>query len=339
MMTAFKPAWWLPEAHSMTLWPKLFRSAALGPTTAESWPTPDGDKLTVVRINAGYATPRIILLHGLEGSQLSHYVRGLAVEVRTRKWGLDLLLFRTCDGKVNATPRSYHSGETSDLDLVVRRVAEEHPEAPCAIVGVSLGANVALKWLGERGDRLPPRLFAAAAVSTPFDLSQSCQHVHRGFSRIYERHFLRTLRRKALAKLDRFPTAASRASVASARSLWEFDEAFTSVVHGFRNADDYYSRSSSLAFLKSIRVPTLLLSARDDPFHPPQVLDLVADIAAMNPCLTPEFHERGGHAGFVAGAFPGKASYYAERRIVEFCSHELVRAPPTAGVERRRACS
>ncbi len=337
MTKSYRPAWWLPDPHSMTLWPKLFRAAALGPTAVESWPTSDGDWITVVRIDAGYHAPRIILLHGLEGSQQSHYVRGMAAEVRARKWGLDLLLFRTCDGKVNATPRSYHSGETSDLDFVVRRVTEEYPEAPCAVVGVSLGANVALKWLGERCDRLPPRLCAAAAVSTPFELSQSSQRVHQGFSRVYERHFLRSLRRKALKKLDRFPKIAERSAVASAQSLRDFDEAFTSIVHGFENADDYYSRSSSLAFLPSIRIPTLLLSARDDPFHPPRVLDRVAEIAAKNPLLRPEFPQRGGHAGFVAGSLPGKASYYAERRIAEFCAHEFVRASETTGEERPRA--
>jgi predicted alpha/beta-fold hydrolase len=272
----------------------------------------------IVRLAAPAGAPRLVVVHGLEGSPRSHYAVGLFALAGRRGWGANLLVFRTCNGRVNRVRRSYHSGETSDLDLVVRRILSEDDGAPLGLVGVSLGANVLLKWLGEQGDRADGRLRGAVAVSTPFDLARSCRRIDRGFSRVYQRHFLRSLRAKALAKIDRFPDIAERKSVAAARTMWEFDDVFTSAAHGFRDASDYYARSSSIGWLDSIRVPTLLLSARDDPFHPPEVLDEVSGIASRNAALTTEFTTRGGHVGFVSGDVPWQAHFWADLRIEEY---------------------
>jgi hypothetical protein len=305
------------------MWGKFRRTRAIQPLRFERWATPDTDEVTIGRVDAAANAPRLILLHGLEGSERSHYVGGILSEAARRGWGVDLLLFRTCDGRINRVPRSYHSGETTDLDLVVQRVRREFPNAPLALVGVSLGGNVALKWLGEQSDAGVSVLRAAVAVSAPFDLARSSHRIGQGISRLYEQNFLRSLRRKALAKVDKFPDLASTDAIAHARSLRDFDDAFTAVVHGFRDAAEYYERSSSIRFLGSIRVPTLLLSAWDDPFHPPEVLDEVQRIAALNPRLVPEFHNRGGHVGFVEGRFPWRPAYYAERRITAFCSQHF----------------
>src|SRR5262249_46610330 len=146
--------------------------------------------------------------------------------------------------------------------------------------------------------------------STPFDLARGSRFLERGFSRVYARHFLGTLKAKAREKHARFPGAVAWDRVAAARTIWDFDDVMTAPVHGFRDAQDYYSRSSSLRFLRGIAISTLLLSAADDPFLPREVLDEVRAIAAQNACLTLEFSEHGGHVGFVAGSLPWRPAYY-----------------------------
>jgi uncharacterized protein len=325
----YTPAWWVPGAHLRTLWGKLVRRAPRVVTRVERWTTPDGDEIELRRLDAptGVAdAPRLLLLHGLEGTIASLYLRGTLAEARARGWAADALIFRTCNGEMNRARRMYHSGETTDLDFVVRRLTAANPVQPLAIAGFSLGGNVLLKWLGERGDDAPPQLVGAAAISVPFDLERGSRHIERGFARVYGRHFLRTLRTKARAKLDVFPGLFDPAALDRARTLFDFDDAVTAPVHGFRSASDYYSRSSSINFLASIRKPTLLLSARDDPFLPPEVLDEVAEVARNTSYLRVEFHELGGHVGFVSGRNPFRPHYYAEWRVLDFLAG-LVRCP------------
>jgi len=322
----YTPAWWVPGAHLQTLWGKLVRRTPRVDTRVERWATPDGDEIELRRLDAprGHAdTPRLLLLHGLEGTIDSTYLLGTLAEARARGWAADVLIFRTCNGEMNRTRRMYHSGETTDLDFVVRRLVSAHPRQPLVAAGFSLGGNVLLKWLGEQGDAVPSQFVAAAAVSVPFDLERGSRHIERGFARIYGRHFLRTLRAKALAKLRAFPGLFDRTALERARTLFDFDDAVTAPVHGFLNASDYYSRSSSLRFLDRIRRSTLLLSARDDPFLPPEVLDRVAVVARDNPHVHLEFHELGGHVGFVSGLSPFRARYYAEWRVVDFLAEQV----------------
>jgi predicted alpha/beta-fold hydrolase len=318
--TTYRPAWWVPGPHAHTLWGKLFRRATPAPTRTERWDTPDGDFVDVVRLDAtlGAAAPRLLLMHGLEGTQRSHYAQGMFDQARRRGWGMDLLVFRSCGGETNRARRFYHSGETSDFAFVLDRVAREHPRAPLGLVGVSLGGNVLLKFLGERGAELPAEVRGAAAVSVPYDLARGSRHIAQGFSRVYEAHFLRSLRGKVQAKLERYPDLVSAASMASVRTLYDFDDVVTAPVHGFRDAEDYYTRSSAIRFIDRVRVPTLLLSAVDDPFLPADVLDDVRAIAVGNPALHVEFVPRGGHVGFVGGRVPWRPEYYAERRTAEF---------------------
>lgn len=282
------------------------------------WEAPDGDSLEVNRVKADPSAPRVLLLHGLEGSIRSHYAAGLLDLVRSLGWGADLLSFRGCGDEPNAARRFYHSGETTDLAFVLQRIVDEFPKAPIAVVGYSLGGNVLLKYLGERGTDVPDRVLAAAAVSVPFDLEAGSRFISTGFSHVYDRHFLSSLRRKAFAKLDRYPDLFDRAAVERATTLFDFDNAVTAPVHGFADAQDYYARSSSRHFLGDIRVPTLLLSSYDDPFLPPHVLREVAQSAAANPWLETEFTERGGHVGFIDGVVPWRPRYYAEWRVMDY---------------------
>jgi predicted alpha/beta-fold hydrolase len=292
------------------------------PTRTERWSTPDDDFLDLHRLDAPAGVPRLLILHGLEGTVRSHYAGGLLHEAQRRGWAADLLIFRSCGDEPNRALRLYHSGETADLDFVVRRLISEDPARPLLIAGVSLGGNVLLKWLGEQGDRTPEQL-RAAAVSVPFDLARGSRFLDRGFSRFYQAHFLRSLRRKALGKSTRYPNAIRPDVVLRARTLYDFDDLVTAPVHGFRDADDYYSRSSSLGFLAHIRRPTLLLSARDDPFLPHEVLDEVRDIARTNPSLHLEFVEHGGHVGFISGTLPWRPFYYAEWKVAEFLASAM----------------
>jgi uncharacterized protein len=298
------------------------------PTRMERWDTDDGDFLDLHRLDAPAGAPRLLILHGLEGTVRSHYAGGLLHEAQRRGWAADLLIFRSCGNEPNRALRFYHSGETTDLDVVVRRLIASDPLAPLLLVGVSLGGNVLLKWLGEQGERIPAQLRGAAAISVPFDLARGSRFLNSGFSRFYQAHFLRSLRKKAIGKSEQYPGDIRPEIVHSARTLYQFDDLITAPVHGFRDADDYYAKSSSLHFLARIRTATLLLSARDDPFLPHVVLDEVRDIARRNPWLHLEFVERGGHVGFIAGTVPWRPFYYAEWRATEFLNETLPSAQP-----------
>ena len=314
----YSPAWWIRGGHLQTLWGKFFRRQKPAPTRLERWDTPDGDFLELHRVDRAPGTPRVLLLHGLEGTIRSHYAQGLLNAAVRRGWAADLLIFRSCGSELNRARRFYHSGETEDLSFVLDRITRENAGAPLAIVGVSLGGNVLLKFLGERGSDLPTQLKAAAAISVPFDLARSSTRINRGFSRVYQHYFLDSLRRKAVAKAVRYPDLAPAQEIRALRTLADFDDLITGPLHGFRNAGDYYQKSSSLSYLSRIRLKTLLLSAVDDPMLPPEVLADVRAIAARNPALHLEFPARGGHAGFIAGSRPWRPFYYAEHRVGEF---------------------
>jgi predicted alpha/beta-fold hydrolase len=314
----YRPAWWVPGPHGQTLWGKFFRRHPPLPIRMERWDTPDGDFIDVHRLDAPAGATRLLILHGLEGTIESHYVGGFFGEAERRGWAADLLIFRGCGAEPNRAPRFYHSGETGDLAFVLSRIQREHPDVPILIAGVSLGGNVLLKYLGECGTRISPRVRAAATVSVPYDLERAARFIERGFSRIYNRHFVQTLRLKARTKLDRFPGLFDHGALERARTIYAFDDAVTAPVHGFLDAHDYYRCSSALAWIDRVSIPTLLLSAVDDPFLPREVLDDVKKVAGQNEFLHLEFVRHGGHVGFVSGRWPWRPFYYAERRVCEF---------------------
>lgn len=329
----FTPARWLPGAHAQTLWGKLARRSPQVATRAEQWDTPDGDQLELQRLGAPSArddTPRLLLLHGLEGTIRSHYLRGMLAVARARGWPADVIIFRSCNGAIPRARRLYHSGETTDLDFVVRRLIGQEPDRPLLLAGFSLGGNVLLKWLGEQGAAAPSQLRAAAAVSVPFDLGRGAREIEHGFSRLYTRHFLRSLRAKARATFARYPARFDLDRVAAARTLWAFDDSVTAPLHGFRDAADYYARSSSIGFLTDIRVPTLLINALDDPFLPREVLDDVALLARRNDYLSLDFPDHGGHVGFVGGRWPWRPAYYIEQRVPDFLASHVTSSSPAA---------
>jgi predicted alpha/beta-fold hydrolase len=261
----------------------------------------------------------VLVLHGLEGSSGSHYVGGLARQALTRGWRAVTLNFRSCSGELNRLRSFYHSGHTADLDEVVRLIVAREPTVRIGAVGVSLGGNVLLKWLGEREAAVPGAVVGAVAISVPFDLAHCAQALDRGFCRlVYGANFLGTMRDKIRLKAARDPGLGEIVDVPlalRARTFAEYDRAVTAPLNGFANERDYWTRSSSAPYLSRIRRPTLLVSALDDPIVPPSALP---DPAELPPWVRAEFVRRGGHAAFLEGRWPWRVESWAERRAVEF---------------------
>ena len=314
----YSAPWWLRGRHPQTIWGKLFRRRRALNLRRRILRTTDGDEVELHSIEGAPGAPHLLLFHGLEGSLRSHYANGTLAAAADRGWSAHLLLFRSCGDRVSLTRRFYHSGDTGDVRSVVSLLAGEFPSADFFLVGVSLGGNVLLKYLGEDGAPIPSAVRAAAAVSVPYDLAQSAEAISGGFSRIYQRFFLNTLKMKLLEKRKVFSSLPDESVIRRLRTMVEFDDLITAPVHGFAGAQDYYRKSSALQFLGGVRVPTLLLSSYDDPFLPAEILSSVEAEARRNPSLHIEFHQSGGHVGFVTGRFPWRAEYYAERRICEF---------------------
>lgn len=319
----YESAWWLTNPHLQTLWGKFLRQQTPHATRIERVETPDADFLDIHHVDAPRGSPIIVLLHGLEGSIHSHYIQALLGEAQRRGWRAAVLIFRSCGEQLNLARRFYHSGETSDLAFAIDHLLEEFPESDIVVAGVSLGGNVLLKYLGELGPAAPARIKGAVAASVPFDLSRSARHIDKGFSRVYRKSFIKSLKGKALAKLETFPDLVSREAVESAITMIDFDNSFTAPVHGFRDAEDYYLKSSSIRWLEGISINTLLLNAVDDPFMPRQVLDDVRALAERNPALELEFTSHGGHVGFVSGRNPFSPDYYLEHRVGDFLARQL----------------
>lgn len=321
----YRHAWWLPGAHIPTVWGKKVRTQPAVHDRIERWITPDDDHLSLARagtIRPG--VPHLLVLHGLEGTVRSNYAQGLLAQARARGWSADLMLFRSCDGVINKARRLYHSGETSDIDFVVRTLISQHPDIDIRVVGVSLGGNVALKWLGEQGEQLPANVTCAAGVSVPYDLAAGSRYLERGLGPLYTAHFMRRLRAKTLAKLERYPDLCDRDALMRAKTFWEFDGCVTGPVHGFADANDYYTRSSSMQFIGNICRPTLLFNAVDDPFLPASVLDEARMAAKGNGYLRLEFPKRGGHVGWTEGS-PWSPSYYMEEHVVSWLANTPTR--------------
>jgi predicted alpha/beta-fold hydrolase len=330
------PAWWVPGAHLQTAWARIARSRRLIAFRRELLVTPDDDDLMLDHADgAGSAggeggasaggVPRVLLLHGLEGSAYSLHTQGLAVLVTRAGWRATVLNFRSCARDPvrikqrlrNRQPRLYHSGETGDLDFVIRTLLAREPRSPLYAIGFSLGGNVLLKWLGEVGDASPIR--AAATISVPYDLAAASRYLERPVGRLYFHHFMRRLKPKALDVIARFPRETAHLDpgrIRAARSFAEFDACVTAPLHGFDGADDYYRRASATGFLPRVRVPTLCVSSEDDPFFPAEAVS--RSRAAASDSVSFAVTPWGGHTGFVSGRWPWRPYYWAEEACLEW---------------------
>ena len=272
----------------------------------ERWETPDGDFIDLDW--AGTKGPLMALFHGLEGSSTSPYARAIAAQALADGWRCVVPHFRGCSGELNRLPRAYHSGDSAEIAWILQALSGKAGKLYGC--GISLGGNALLKYLGEQGEKAA--ILKAVAISAPLDLAAAGRSLDAGLSReIYTRIFLKTLKKKTFAKLNRKQIAIDAGRLKRARTFWEFDDTVTAPLHGFLGADDYWARSSSGPWLGRIRVPTLVLNARNDPFMPQESLDALPDTA---PNVVLEFPRTGGHAGF-----PGRNRWLA-RRVLEFLS-------------------
>jgi predicted alpha/beta-fold hydrolase len=317
---------WLPGGHAQTIYAALLIPRERVVYRRERWDTPDSDFIDLDWIDEPPAVshqssavtnqPLVVLFHGLEGSSRSQYALNLMAAVRERRMRGVVVHFRGCSGEPNRLSRAYHSGDAQEIDWILRRLRAQNAAAPLYAVGVSLGGNALLKWLGESRDGAARVVDAAAAVSAPLDLMASGDALGQGFNLVYARNFLNTLRAKSLVKLERYPGLYDADAVQASRTLREFDDLVTAPLHGFRNTDDYWTRASSKPGLKNVRVPTLVINARNDPFLPAAALPGPGDVSAA---VTLEQPEQGGHVGFVSGAFPGNLGWLT-RRLLDFLS-------------------
>ena len=304
-MQSYRAPRWLVGGNLQTIWPALFSRRFQGPPPAyarQRWATPDGDFIDVDWQGDDPNAPLLVLFHGLEGSSGSHYAQAFAHTARTLGWRFAVPHFRGCSGELNLGPRAYHSGDFEEIGWMLQRLGAQHAGA-IAAVGVSLGGNALLRWAEEAGEAAAQTVRSVCAVSAPVDLAASGQAIGRGFNRqVYTRMFLRSMKPKALRKLAQHPGLFSKERLLAARDLYEFDDVFTAPLHGFTGTPDYWQRGSAKPYLHRIRIPALVLNARNDPFVPASCLPAPRDVGRHVVLWQPG---HGGHVGFPGGRWPG----------------------------------
>lgn len=311
----YVPPRWLIGRHFQTLLP-VFLPRPRVAYRRQRWELPDGDFLDLDWLDGPADAPLVALFHGLEGSARSHYARALMAALRARGWRGVVVHFRGCSGEPNRLPRAYFAGDSPEIGYVLNRLHSANPDVPLYAVGVSLGGNALLKWLGEQGDAARTQVTRAVVISAPLDLAAAGAALDQGFTRLYTMHFLRTLKAKGRAMLRRFPGLFDAAALHRVHSIHAYDDLITAPLHGFRDADDYWRQCASKPLLRGIGVPTLVLNARNDPFMPGSVLPQANEVS---PAVSLDFPEQGGHVGFVTGGFPGHMDWLP-RRILAFLS-------------------
>ena len=312
VLSPFLPAWWLGNPHLQTLWPYLFRGAPALTYQNERLELHDGDFVDL-SWTPNTSGPLVAVFHGLEGSIHSPYAAAMMAAIHRRGWRGVLMHFRGCSGTPNRLDRAYHSGETGDIEFLIRTLCNRFPGTAIASIGYSLGGNAMLKYLGTVA--ASAGVDAAVAVSVPYLLHESAKRLSQGFSQVYQFHLVRSLKRKVRRKFANKPAPFDLARLDSLNTFYQFDDAITAPMHGFAGVDDYYTRSSSRQYLSGIRVPALLIHAEDDPFMTPSSIpneNELPDNVMLEVC------SGGGHVGFIGGHIPGKAEYWLEQRIINY---------------------
>jgi predicted alpha/beta-fold hydrolase len=316
---------WLPGGHAQTIHAAKWARHPKVPYWRERWDTPDYDFIDLdwvdtpdhaLQLDQQDDTPLIVLFHGLEGSSSSHYARALMHAVNANEGRGVVVHFRGCSGEVNRLPRAYHSGDSAEINWILRRFRATR-SGPIFVAGVSIGGNVLLKWLGEQGAAAREVITRAAAISVPMDLAATSDALAQGVNRVYTHHFLATLKAKTLLKMKRYQTLCDLPKMRAARTLREFDQVVTAPLHGFNDADDYYNQASCKPYLGAIAAPTLIINARNDPFLPARCLPTPQEVSAH---VQLELPDTGGHVGFVSGRFPGNIDWLTQRVLQFFAA-------------------
>lgn len=327
MTAAFHAPWWAGNRHLQTVWAPLFRKLAPAPRRREKLALPDGDFVNLDWVDAGDdRAPLVILLHGLAGSGDSIYIVGMQHALRAAGIGSVTMMFRGAGGEPNRLARTYHGGDTGDLSALLAVLAGRFPQRKLAAIGYSLGGNVLLKYLGERGS--DTSLVAGVSVCAPLQLAAAADQLDVGLARIYRDRLLRELlhnlaaKEVALRRSGNAPQAdrlLALGNLSTIRSFREYDGRVIAPLHGFRDADDYYARSSARQFLGAIRKSALVVHAVDDPFMTPAVAPLAGEVAAS---VELAVSAQGGHVGFVQGS-PRQPRYWLEEAIPRWLEEKL----------------
>jgi predicted alpha/beta-fold hydrolase len=320
----FSPGLWLRNGHTMTVYAwarrrsfarlpsperRLFRVAADTEVAADCYWQPDRTR-----------RPLLLALHGLESSSEAHYMRGLAAEALARGWSAVLLNQRNCGGTEHLTPGLYHSGLTADPRAVLSELAGIDGVTRVGIVGYSLGGNLAVKLAGELGNDSSLPVGAAVAVSPTIDLERCVRAIERRANYPYQWNFVRNLRGRMRRKARAWPTSFDLAPLGGIWTIRRFDDVYTAPHHGFAGASDYYYNASAMRVVDRIRIPTLILTAKDDPFVPPE--QFLEPPVSTNPDITVRIEPFGGHCGFICGGPKGE-EYWAESSAVAFLAAQL----------------
>jgi uncharacterized protein len=317
--SSYRAPGWLVGQHSQTIWPSLIAPKPAVQYKRVSWDTPDGDFIDLDVID-GIAphSPTLVLFHGLEGSSQSAYSRALMAKAKSRGWHGMVAHFRGCGGRINRLKRAYHSGDSDHVDFVLRQARKLNTETALFAVGISLGGNALLKWLGTQG-RDVQFMRAAFAVSAPHDLEAGAVVLSQGFNRNYTNNFLSTLKQKIVQKAAMFPGQIDLKAALDAKDFFYFDEVVTAPLHGFRGCYDYWRKSSCKQFMGDIAVPTTILNALNDPFQPVYAL---ANHKEVSTDVTLQYTAQGGHVGFSQGRPPGNQLWLCDQ-VFNFFSAQL----------------
>jgi predicted alpha/beta-fold hydrolase len=305
-MDGYRAPAWLPGGNLQTIWAATRSTRVLGEAPRfirERWAAPDGDFIDVDHLLGTPPQPahHLVLFHGLEGSTESQYAQAFADVARERGWAYSVPHFRGCSGELNHAPRAYHSGDFEEIGWILQRL-RGRGAAPLLAVGISLGGNALMRWAQEAGSAAAATAASVASVCSPIDLAAAGRAIDSGFNwLVYSRMFLATMKPKALAKWQQHPGLFDRDRLAAARTLFEFDNVFTAPLHGFKDTHDYWARASAKPHLSRIRIPALVLNARNDPFVPAASLPRQQDVGRFVTLWQPP---QGGHVGFPAGRFP-----------------------------------
>ena len=278
--------------------------------------TPDGDFFDIDKLEQG-SDKVVILLHGLEGSSKEHYILGQAQNFFELGYDVIAMNFRSCSGEMNQTTRLYHSGETQDLDFLISKIEAKYESI--SIVGFSLGGNVTLKYLGEHAQKVSPKVKAAVSVSVPMDLRGCSYKLASGFNNVYSLHFMWTLRKKVKFlqtkhKLENIKNVKPK----MLKTFLDFDHLVTAPLHGFDSGEDYWFKASSRQFLHQIKIPTLIINAKNDPFLSDDCYPTQEDIP--NKSIQYCYPELGGHVGFIETKLNEKT--LIESKSIDFVSQQ-----------------
>jgi uncharacterized protein len=316
LVTPYRAPYWLPGGHLQTIYAYYLPQLSSSRFRRERWETPDGDFIDLDWLEKTLDSVTLVaLFHGLEGCSRSHYALSLVNEVRRQGWWGVTAHFRGCSGEFNRLSRGYHAGDSAEIDWILRKLKNENPKSRLYAVGISMGGNDLLKWLGEQADHALDFIDGAVAVSAPVDLEIAAKQLDFGWNKlIYTREFLRTMKPKVLEKIQTHGLELDHRAIRAVSTFRQIDNIYTAPIHGFRDAEDYWRCCSSKPWLRQIKVPTLIINARNDPFFPGDCLptpDEVSDAVSL------EYPDSGGHVGFVSGKFPGHLGWLPQR-ILDF---------------------